>query len=361
MNILGLSEEALAKEFSRRYGKGRYHARETLRHLYSSGALQGLGEREDFRGARNLAEGILRDFTAPMPEAAATEEEEGTVKFSLSLSQGAEVEAVIVPMRGHQSLCLSTQAGCARGCAFCRTGRMGLIRNLGAEEILAQYMTARFRFGADIRNVVFMGMGEPFDNPEGLYGALEILLEPRGPGLLPGRITISTCGHAEGLEDLGRRIRREPGTALRLVTLAVSLHAATDEKRSSLMPVNRVWPLPRLKEALLQLPQAGVKDRLYLEYLVIPAVNDSESDADALSRFMEGLTAKVNLIPFRPPEGSSLPPSTAKGLEGFWKALRDRNVPCFTRKEKGEGIGASCGQLASRERGREVFHNPKSL
>ncbi len=346
-NILGMGEEALAGEFSRRYGKGLYHARGTLRHLYSSGSLEGLGAQAEFRASRKLAEAVLRDFAAPLPEVAAEEEEGGTLKFALSLEDGAVVEAVVIPMRGHQSLCLSTQVGCARRCAFCRTGRMGLKRNLGAGEITAQYMAARFRFGADIRNVVFMGMGEPFDNPEGLYGSLGILLDPRGPGLLPGRVTVSTCGHAEGLEDLGRRIDRESGSPLRLVTLAVSLHAATDEKRSSLMPVNRAWPLNRLKEALLALPQAGIKDRLYLEYLVIPGVNDTEADADALGLFMEGLKAKVNLIAFRPPEGSPLPPSTWGSLESFWKGLRSRGIPCFTRKEKGEGILASCGQLAT--------------
>ncbi len=354
-DIFGMTESDLAAEFARRYGKGRFHARATLSHLYGMGSLAGLAEREEFRDNRALANGIFEDFNRALPPVARTEREGDTVKFALTLEDGYEIEAVIVPMATHTTLCVSTQAGCARGCAFCRTGSMGLGRNLSAGEITAQYLTARFFFGADIKNAVFMGMGEPFDNFGAFRAAVEILTDPRGAALLGGNVSVSTCGHVPGLERFAElAARREEGTDGRarfdLVTVAVSLHSALDGVRSSLMPVNRTWPLARLKQALLALPHSRVKDRLYFEYLVIPGLNDTAGAADALRAYLEGLTAKVNLIAFVAPERSALPSATEADVERFWRLLRERGIPAFTRKGKGAGIRASCGQLAS-ERG----------
>ncbi len=349
-DILGMTEADLAAEFGRRYGKGGYHARGTLRHLHASCGLGGLDRAPEFLDNPELAARIIEDFAFTLPAVERAESEGDTVKFTLAFPGGRRVEAVIVPMARHKTLCVSTQAGCARACAFCRTAAMGFVGNLTAGEIVAQYLTARVSFGAEIDNVVFMGMGEPFDNFDAVLGAIDILTDPRGPGLLPGRLSLSTCGHVAGLRrlaSLAEGDRAGSGGKYGLVTVAVSLHSGIDAVRSSLMPVNRLWPLAALKDALLALPHSRVKDRLYFEYMVIPGVNDTVEAADALAAFLGGIVAKVNLIAFVAPEGSPLPSAGPGDAERFWALLRARGIPCFTRKGKGERIRASCGQLAA--------------
>jgi len=358
VNILGLTERAVTAEFAARYGKGAYHARGVMRRLYAAGNLDGLGDAPEFRDNPALARRVIADFPTALPPVSRRVEDGETVKFALGLGGGREVEAVIIPMSGHYSLCVSTQVGCARNCAFCRTARMGFVRNLEAWEIVAQYMAARFVLGADIRNIVFMGMGEPFDNLDAVLEAVDVLTEPRGAAILPGRISLSTCGQVAGLEGLRARADAEPSKGYRLLTLAVSLHAARDDVRGAIMPVNAVWPLDRLKAALLALPHSREKDRLYFEYLVMPGVNDSPADADALKAFLGGMVAKVNLIAYRAPkdhpEGtpSESPRESAApaDMERFWTLLRERGIACYTRKGKGETIQASCGQLATESR-----------
>lgn len=224
---------------------------------------------------------------------------------------------------------------------------MGFVRDLTAAEIVAQYMTARFAFGADIRNIVFMGMGEPLDNLDAVLMAIDILTDKRGAAILPRRVSLSTCAPPGGLERFAERVAREPDKDYRLVTLGVSLHSANGETRSALMPVNRSNPLPALRQSLLSLPQSGDKDKIYFEYMVIPSVNDGETDALALRDYVEGIRAKVNLIAFRPPEGSPLPAATPEDVDRFWRRIRDLGIACYSRAGKGGSIQASCGQLAT--------------
>lgn len=346
-NILGFSEATLTTEFAGRYGKGQYHGRGVIDHLFSTGSLYALENAACFADNRALAKSIIADFSCDLPPVSRVLEENGTIKFTLNLGDGHEIESVVIPMRRHTSLCVSSQVGCARGCSFCRTARMGFIRDLSAAEIVAQYMTARFAFGADIRNIVFMGMGEPLDNLDAVLAAVDILTDPRGAAILPRRISLSTCAPPGGLERFAERVRLAPEKGYRLVTLGVSLHAANDEKRSALMPVNRVNPLGEVRRSLMDLPHAADKDKIYFEYMVIPSVNDGENDATALGDFIAGFRAKVNLIAFRPPEGSPLRGATNDDVDRFWKRIRDRGIACYSRSGKGSGIQASCGQLAT--------------
>lgn len=350
IHILGLNEESLLREFSARYAKGLFHCRATMSHLYTAGTLAGLGETAPFQDNLKLAEKIIDDFSYDLPPVSLVLEDTGTIKFTLALRDGQSVESVIVPMKGHTSLCVSSQVGCARGCAFCRTAQMGLIRNLSASEIVAQYMTARFVFGKDIRNIIFMGMGEPFDNLDSVLTAVDILTDCHGIAMLPRRISLSTCGHCQGLERLKARIKQEPKKAYHLLPLGISLHSLDNAVRDSLMPVNRQWPLAHLRETLLAMPHARDKDKIFFEYLVIPSVNDSPGDAAALHEFMKGFKAKVNLIAFYAPEGSALPSASRGDVDRFWSYLRGYRITCFSRISKGDGIRASCGQLATETR-----------
>jgi 23S rRNA (adenine2503-C2)-methyltransferase len=347
-DIPGMGEAALTKALARAYGKGRYHAQGVIETLYSTGSLETLACSPRFTDNPELAEKIRADFLCALPPARRVSEEAGTKKFTLSLHDGMEIESVIIPMKAHTTLCVSSQVGCARACTFCRTARMGFVRNLTTAEIVAQYLTARFTFGADIRNIVFMGMGEPLDNLGAVLEAVDILTDPHGAAILARRISISTCAPPGGLEQFAERIKDEPEKGYRLVTLGVSLHAANDETRSALMPVNRLNPLGAVRRSLTALPHASDKDKIYFEYMVIPSVNDSEDDAQALRDFIAGFRAKVNLIAFNPPEGSPLPGVTDEDVDRFWKRLRAHDLACYSRSGKGSAIQASCGQLATR-------------
>ncbi|HKL84814.1 MAG TPA: 23S rRNA (adenine(2503)-C(2))-methyltransferase RlmN [Treponemataceae bacterium] len=347
IDIFSMDEDALAEEFVIRYGKGLFHARATLRHLYTEGSLENLPSSRDFFDNPSLADKIRTDFCDALPPIGLSLKENGTIKSTLSLRDGSSIEFVIIPMKEHTTLCVSAQVGCARGCAFCRTAHMGFTRNLSAGEIVAQYMTARFIYKADIQNIVFMGMGEPMDNLESVLSAIDIFTDPRGPGILHKRISISTCGQCKGLETLYRRILEAPKKNYHLITLSISLHALNNSLRDRLMPVNIQWPLEVLKERLLSLPHSRDKDKIYFEYMVIPSVNDSEKDALALSEFIAGIPAKVNLIAFSAPENSPWKSATKAEVDQFWLYLRKLNVPCFNRKSKGQNIQASCGQLAT--------------
>ncbi len=347
-DIPGMGEAALTEALARAYGKGRYHAQGVIETLYSTGSLYSLSQSPRFTDNPTLAEKIRADFLCALPPVAHVLEEAGTRKFTLALHDGMEIESVIIPMKAHTTLCVSSQVGCARACAFCRTARMGFVRNLTTAEIVAQYLTARFAFGADIRNIVFMGMGEPLDNLDAVLASVDILTDPRGAAILARRISISTCAPPGGLERFAERIKDEPEKGYRLVTLGVSLHAANDETRSALMPVNRLNPLGGVRRSLMALPHASDKDKIYFEYMVIPSVNDREEDAQALRDFIAGFRAKVNLIAFNPPEGSPLPGATDEDVDRFWKRLRAHDLACYSRSGKGSSIQASCGQLATR-------------
>lgn len=263
---------------------------------------------------------------------------DGTRKIASRLEDNALIETVIIPEEGHRTVCVSTQVGCAMGCRFCRTARMGFIRDLTPSEIVLQVLMAIEELGGKrqaIRNIVFMGMGEPLMNYENLSKALHILQDTSGMDFSKRRITVSTCGIIPGIERLGQEHQ---------VGLAISLHAPSSEKRSMLMPVNRQFDLRDLIGVLRRYPLAK-RRRITIEYLVIRGVNDSPQDALELSRILQGIRVKVNLIPFNEVEGIPFKAPGQEAIESFCKILAEKGYTVTVRKSKGADIDAACGQL----------------
>ncbi len=235
--------------------------------------------------------------------------------------------------------CISTQVGCAMGCVFCASGVAGLKRQLGPEEIVGQVLLGRSLLdeGEALRNVVYMGMGEPLHNYEATARSIRLLTHPEGIGLSSRRVTISTSGLVPEIQRLGEEFKGQ-------VALAISLHAADDVTRSALMPINRRYPLAELMAALRAYPLPK-RRRITVEYTLVAGKNDEITEARRLARLLRGLPVKINLIPMNPIEASSLgPPEFARAV-AFQQALIDAGYSCFIRRRRGDDVSAACGQL----------------
>lgn len=280
---------------------------------------------------------------------------DGTRKLRLTLADGERIEAVLLnDGGGRYTACISTQVGCAMGCAFCKTATMGLRRNLTGAEIIEQfYRLERLpEVETGLDSVVFMGMGEPFMNYKALSRAMTLLTHPKGRAMSPRRITVSTSGMAEGIRRLGEEHPQ--------VRLAVSLVAADPALRRALMPVEERNPLPRLKEALQAYQAAGGR-RVTLEYVLLKGINHRREDADLTAAFAAGLACNINLIPWNPATGIAgvlLPDGREVALAepdedevlAFQAALEKRGLTVVLRYKKGRGVNAACGQLATEGR-----------
>ena len=244
------------------------------------------------------------------------------------------------PERVRVTQCISTQVGCAMGCVFCASGVAGLKRNLGPEEIVAQVLAGRAALepGEELRNVVLMGMGEPLHNYDATARALRLLVHGQGVGLSTRRVTVSTSGLVPEIERLGRDFGGQIG-------LAVSLHAADDETRTRLMPINRKYPLGDLLEALRAYPLPA-RRRITIEYTLVAGSNDDVAGAKRLARVLRGIPVKINLIPMNPIDASTLGPPASGGVEAFQRVLLDAGYSCFVRRRRGDDVSAACGQLA---------------
>jgi len=272
---------------------------------------------------------------------------DGSIRYLFELRPDAEkqtgrrasVEAVFMPNDGRQTLCISTQAGCAVNCQFCLTARLGLIRNLTAGEILAQVLIALEENKDALlpqTNIVFMGQGEPLLNFEAVLAASNILQDPAGVGIPSKRITISTSGIVPGIERLAQEGVRPK--------LAISLNASHNEQRNLLMPINRKYPLESLLGACKKYPLRSW-EYLMFEYVMLGGVNDSLEDAKRVVKLLSGLKAKINLIPWNP---GDLPyrESTEEAIAEFQKLLIERGIATFIRRSRGRDVMAACGQLA---------------
>ncbi len=266
---------------------------------------------------------------------------DGAVKFGLTCEDGALIEAVLIPDEDRQTLCVSSQVGCAMGCAFCLTGTLGFRRNLTTAEMVNQVCAARDWLLAEgkeerLTNLVFMGMGEPLANLDHLLDALDILLEQRALDFSARRVTVSTCGLVPQMLELGRRTE---------VNLAISLHAPDDALRQRLMPVNQRWPLAELLEACRQFPMKK-RQRIMFEYTMLEGVNDSDEQAWQLAQLLRGTPCKINLLSVNEAPGI---PFRSPGMErilAFQRILRSQRFPVFIRQSRGSDIAAACGQLA---------------
>lgn len=261
-----------------------------------------------------------------------------TTKFLFQLPDGNYIESVMIPEADHDTLCISTQVGCAMGCRICRTAQMGLIRNLSPGEIVGQLLAVRKTVKESrITNVVFMGMGEPLANFDNTVNAIRILTHPNGPQISWRRLTVSTCGIASKIALLGSTVRAK---------LAVSLNAVTDEQRDFIMPINRSFPLRKLMEALSAYPLPR-RDRITIEYVVIDGFNDSDSDARRLVRLLNPIKAKVNLIPFNDELSTDFRTPSPDRVARFQDILMSKSLVAIIRKSRGRDILAACGQLAA--------------
>lgn len=357
IDLLGLYPDEV-EEIVTSLGDEPFRAGQLLKWIYTRGAC-------DFNEMTDLS----LDFRARLssratisrlvPEEVTTEEEDndngggGTVKLLFRLDDGEAIESVIIPDGKKRTLCVSSQVGCPLKCAFCKTGEMGFVRNLTAAEIVGQVMAAtRYLSGHDIEggaggngdgegtsisNIVFMGMGEPLLNYDEVSRALDILTSGWGLDFSWRRITVSTAGIPEAISRLGRE---------RNVNLAVSINAPDDETRSSIMPINRKYPLGEIIDALKNYPLKR-RSRITVEYVLLRGVNDSEEDALKLCGVLSGLKVKVNLIPFNPYPGSPFERPDEDAILAFQQILIGSNLNAIIRKSKGSKISAACGQLAA--------------
>jgi 23S rRNA (adenine2503-C2)-methyltransferase len=282
---------------------------------------------------------------------------DGTVKLQIELCDGEKIEAVLLSDgEGRRTACISTQAGCPAGCVFCKTGSLGFSRNLSSGEIAEQFFYLNSR--SAVSNIVIMGMGEPLLNLEELRRALSLLFDPRGLGISPRRVTLSTSGIVEGIRDLA-----DKGPPLRL---AVSLTSAREELRNRLMPIGRKNPLPLLKDAL-RYYQRKTGRRVTLEAVLLGGLNTGREEAAALAAFASGIGTMVNLIPWNPVEGLSFQgrplrePSPAE-LRSFTAELGRRGLKFSFRYRKGRNIAGACGQLGEvRFRRPQIRSSPQEV
>jgi len=290
---------------------------------------------------------------------------DGTRKLVLELAQGARVECVIIPMtdvtdadaaaapeddeddtpaeaaeKTRITLCVSTQYGCAMGCVFCASGQAGLQRGLSASEIVSQVLLSKTLLGQneELKNLVFMGMGEPLHHYDETARAIRLLTHPLARGMSPRRITVSTVGLVPGIARLGADFGGKVG-------LAVSLHAPSDAVRDRIMPMNRKFPIAELIQALRDYPLPQ-RRRITIEYTLMDGVNDSEPQARELAHLLRGLRVKVNLIPMNPISASELKAPSQARVVAFQRVLAEAGLSCFVRTRRGDEVSAACGQLA---------------
>jgi 23S rRNA (adenine2503-C2)-methyltransferase len=341
-NLLDFDLEGLAA-FCERLGEKRFRATQLFRWIHQRGA-------SDFDQMSDLAKSLREKlkttaYVAGLQVISQHESADGTIKWLFDVGNGDAVEAVFIPEDDRGTLCVSSQAGCAVGCRFCSTGHQGFSRNLTAGEIVAQLWFAEHflrkhlkRDERVISNVVMMGMGEPLQNYSALVPALRVMLDDHAYGLSRRRVTVSTSGMTRMMDRLGKDCP---------VALAVSLHAANNELRDNLVPLNRKHDLDDLMDACKRYLQFAPRDFITFEYCMLDGVNDQPEHARELVQLVKNrVPCKINLIPFNPFPASGLTRSPHKQVLAFAKILGDAGIVTTVRKTRGDDIDAACGQLA---------------
>ncbi len=289
---------------------------------------------------------LAADFELSSLEVVMTQRStDGTAKLLLRAMDGAQIEAVLIPEERRQTLCISTQVGCPLTCSFCATGALGFTRNLRASEIVDQVLLARKQLAPDeiLSNLVFMGMGEPLLNLPAVSEAIRLFTDPKGFGMAPRRITVSTVGV---LPQIAPLLEVAP------IHLAVSLHATTDEVRDVLVPLNKRYPIAALLETLREEPRINRRHPVFFEYTLIEGVNDSVEDARRLPKLIEGIASKVNVIPMNPHPDAPYKPPPPEVVDRFTATLHEAGIRVTLRRDRGRDIDAACGQLANRAAGK---------
>jgi 23S rRNA (adenine2503-C2)-methyltransferase len=314
----------------------RFRARQVFKWVYQRGVTD-FGQMTDLPST--LRAKLNETFTISTPAIRHRDRStDGTEKFLLRLADGRDIESVFIPDTPSMTFCLSTQVGCAMACAFCLTGKMGLVRNLTAAEIVGQVRVLvealamrHVRF-----NIVLMGMGEPLHNYDETMKALRILADPDGFAMSPRRMTLSTVGILPALEKLGR----EPI----MPNLAISLHAPTDVQRGELVPINRKYGVADIIDAAKRFPLKR-RNRITFEYVLLAGVNDRPEDARRLAKLLAGVKSKVNLIPLNAAAGIPFERPSDAAVDRFARILAEHHLTVSVRKSRGRDIRAACGQL----------------
>jgi len=335
--ILAHTRQSYAQAIVDHLGKGYQHAELLYREWMRTGNVS--STHPAFQNASQLYDEILKVTDFRLPTISKHLIEGDTQKLLVRFEDGNEVESVVIPMQFALSLCVSSQVGCRMGCTFCQTGRMGLKRHLTPEEIVSQAYIARHTLGLPIRNIVFMGMGEPMDNFDSVIQAIKVLSDQGGIAFGMRRITVSTVGRVDGI----RRFAQEVDPA---VNLAVSINAPNDTLRKTLMPLTRKYSLGTIKEALVDYCSHPRRSVL-IGYVLIKGVNDTLELADELAEYVDGLKAKVNLIPYNPQESDPYATPEPVQIDAFADRLRERGVHTLLRQTKGDQMMAACGQLGA--------------
>lgn len=340
MEILNVTLDQLACEFKKKYDKGLYHASALYREFYKNGNIEFLKAKE-FKTSPVLAGHLKHTIEFTPGQVVDTFTENNLTKFITRLWDGEKIESVIIPMTNHQTLCVSSQVGCRMGCRFCETAKMGFKRDLLVSEITGQLFNARFILKKKIKNIVFMGMGEPFDNFDNVIHAIWIMNEQKGFNIAFRHITVSTAGLINGIEKLGR-------LNMKGLRLAVSINASENKTRSWLMPVNKTAPLPSLKTALKMFPLSK-RGCFLFEYILIKGLNDSLEDAIKLAEYIKPLPVRLNLIPYNSVTGFNYKSPCDDDMHRFADALTKRGIFVIKRWSKGCSVAAGCGQLGKKD------------
>jgi len=334
-NILDFDKSALADYFQD-IGEKPYRAVQIIKWIHQR-AVDDFVQMTDI--SKVLRNKLGEDMVIRAPEIISDQQaSDGTRKWLLGLHDGNGIEMVYIPETHRNTLCISSQAGCALKCSFCHTAQQGFNRDLRIGEIIGQLWLANRLLGQRITNVVFMGMGEPLLNFANVVSAVSLMLEDNAYGLSKRRVTISTSGVVPAIDALHERAG---------VSLAVSLHAANNPLRDLLVPINKKYPIEGLLQACHRYAVAGgARRHVTFEYVMLADVNDRDTDARQLARLMAPLPAKINLIPFNAFAGTAYRCSSAERIERFKTILQTKGLVTTVRKTRGDDIVAACGQLA---------------
>ncbi len=337
--LLGLDEAELRQHAEGR-GLSAYRGSQLYRAIYRERCWD-LGRMTTLSG--ELRDTLASDCSITIPRVTAKYvSKDGSVRYVLQLAgdKPVTIEAVWMPEDDRQTLCISTQAGCAVDCRFCATAKLGLVRNLSAGEIAGQVLAVLDQHRDELHartNVVLMGQGEPLHNYDATLKAVRLMSDPKGMSIPLRRITLSTSGIVPGIERLATEEIRPK--------LALSLNASNDEQRESIMPLNKKWPLARLMDALQQLPLRRWEFIMF-EYVLLGGFNDSDEDAHRVVKLASRLKCKINLIPWNPVPSLPFHAPEERRVLAFQKILMDAGFKAFIRKSRGQDVFAACGQLS---------------
>ena len=357
-NIIGLSREEIGDRFLS-LGLQKFRSGQVWHWLYHKGATS-FEEMTTLSKKVRAQLGQTFSIKRPMISEKQTSAD-GTIKWLLQFEDGAKAETVFIPEEDRGTLCISSQVGCTLNCSFCHTGTQKLVRNLSSSELVGQILIAfdelsawpSAQIGRPLTNIVLMGMGEPLYNLDNVIKALKIIMDNEGISISKRRITLSTSGIVPEFSRCGLETD---------VNLAISLHAVTDDVRDILVPINKRYPINELLNACREYPGVSNSRRITFEYVMLKGINDSTSDARALIKLMEGIPAKINLIPFNPWPGSPYECSEKNQIEEFAKIVLKAGYPSPVRTPRGDDILAACGQLKSasvKERNKKSKYNER--